>query len=230
MSLRMTCLYRYNAELRKTQSLKAVLVGELCEAAYDHLETAARLTYRQRQSMRIYTAQLLSLIKRVTSDCYHQSRIVWLREETGGLISRQCRRLLKGELKRRLCLDFILVCRLCLAAYELLERTIQLSRGQQRSMRRFTLNLRSCIKRVTRWNNSQSRDVWSPEETSSLSSDAQQDEEYKATKGHTRTRRCGSDKCSVRVCTQYTKRNRTNNSTGIGAPEEVQEQTASASE
>ena len=189
MSLRMTCLYRYNAELRKTQSLKAVLLGELCEAAYDHLETAARLTYRQRQSMRIYTAQLLSLIKRVTSDCYHQSRIVWLREETSGLISRQCRHLLKGELKRRCCLEFILVCRMCLAAYELLERTIPLSRGQQRSMRRFTLNLRSCIKRVTRWDNSQSRDVWSPEETSSLSSDAQQDEEYKASKGHTRTRR-----------------------------------------
>ena len=213
MSLRMTCLYRYNAELRKTQSLKAVLVGELCEAAYDHLdsihhificqsvgcniigvdserhETAARLTHRQRQSMRIYTAQLLSLIKRVTSDCYHQSRIVWLREETSGLISRQFRHLLKGELKRRCCLDVILVCRLCLAAYELLERTIPLSRGQQRSMRRFTLNLRSCIKRVTRWDNIQSRDVWSPEETSSLSSGAQQDEEYKASKGHTRTHR-----------------------------------------
>ena len=136
MSLRMTCLYRYNAELRKTQSLKAVLVGELC-----------------------------------------------------GLISRQCRHLLKGELKRRCCLDFILVCRLCLAAYELLERTIPLSRGQERSMCRFTLNLRSCIKRVTHWDNSQSRDVWSPEETSSLSSDAQQDDEYKASKGHTRTRR-----------------------------------------
>ena len=176
MSLRMTCLYRYNAELRKTQSLKAILVGELCGAAYDHLETAARLTYRQQQSMRIYTAQLLSLIKRVTSDCYHQSCIVWLREETSGLISRQCRHLLKGELKRRCCLDFILVCRLCLAAYELLERTIPLSRGQQQSMRRFTLNLRSCIKRVTHWDNSQSRNVWSPEETSSLSSDAQQDE------------------------------------------------------
>ena len=159
MSLRMTCLYRYNAELRKTQSLKAILVGELCEAAYERLETAARLTYRERQSMLIYTAQLLSLIKRVTSDCYHQSRIVWLREETSGLISRQCRHLLKGELKGRCCLDFILVCRLCLAAYELLERTIPLSRGQQRSMRRFTLNLRSCIKRVTPWDNSQSRDV-----------------------------------------------------------------------
>ena len=189
MSLRMTCLYRYNAELRKTQSLKAVIVGELCEAAYDNLEAAARLTYRQRQSMRIYTAQLLSLIKRVTSECYHQSRIVWLCEETSGLISRQCRHLLKGELKMRCCLDVILVCRLCLAAYELLERTIPLSRGQQRYMRRFTLNMRSCIKRVTRWDNSQSCDVWSHEETSSLSSDAQQDDEYKASKGHTRTRR-----------------------------------------
>ena len=185
----MTWLYRYNAELRKTQSLKAVLVGELCEAAYDHLETAARLRYRQRQYMRIYTAQLLSLIKRVTSDCYHQSRIVWLREGTSGLISRQCRHLLKGELKMRCCLYFILVCRLCLPAYELLERTIPLSRGQQRSMRIFTLNMRPCIRRVTRWDDSQSCDIWSHEETSYLSSDAQQDEEYKASKGHTRTRR-----------------------------------------
>ena len=176
MSLRMTCLYQYNAELRKTQSLKAVLVGELCEAAYDHLEAASRLTYRQRQYLRIYTTQLLSLIKRVTCDCYHHSRIVWLREGTSGLISRQCRHMLKGELKMRCCLDFILVCRLCLAAYELLERTIPLSRGQQRSMRRFTLNLRSCIKRVMRWDDSQSCDVWSHEETSSLSSDVQQDE------------------------------------------------------
>ena len=66
------------------------------------------------------------------------------------LISRQCMRLLKGELKRRRCLEFILVCRLCLAAYELLEVNAPLSRGQQRSMRRFTINLRSCIKRVTR--------------------------------------------------------------------------------
>ena len=65
-------------------------------------------------------------------------------------------RLLKGELKRRCCLTFILVCQLCLAAYELLEVTAPLSRGQQRSMRRFTINLRSCIKRVTRWDDSQS--------------------------------------------------------------------------
>ena len=55
MSLRMTCLFRYNAELRKAQSLKAVLVGELCEAAYNLLEATAPLTYRQQQSMRIYT-------------------------------------------------------------------------------------------------------------------------------------------------------------------------------
>ena len=33
MSLHVTCLYWYDAELRKAQSLKAVLVGELCEAA-----------------------------------------------------------------------------------------------------------------------------------------------------------------------------------------------------
>ena len=56
-------------------------------------------------------------------------------------------------------------------------------------MRRFTLNLRSCIKRVPRRDKSQSSDVWSREETSYLSSDAQHDEEYKSSKGHTRTRR-----------------------------------------
>ena len=56
MSLRVTCLYWYNAELRKAQSLKAVIVGELCEAAYDRLDAAAPLTHRQQQSMRIYTA------------------------------------------------------------------------------------------------------------------------------------------------------------------------------
>ena len=44
-------------------------------------------------------------------------------------------------------------------------------------------------KRVTRRDDSQSSDVWSREETRSLSSDAQQDEEYKAWKGHTRIRR-----------------------------------------
>ena len=41
---------------------------------------------------------------------------------------------------------------------------------------------RSYIKRVTRRDDSQSSDVWSREETRSLSSDAQQDEEYKASK------------------------------------------------
>ena len=139
--------------------------------------------------MRIYTAQLQSLIKRVTGECYNPSGIVWPREGTSDLISRQCRRLSKGELKRRRCLEFILVCRLCLVAYELLEGTVPLSRGQQRYMRRFTLKLRSCIKRVTRRDNSQSSDVWSREETSYLSSDAQHNEEHKASKGHTRTRR-----------------------------------------
>ena len=39
-------------------------------------------------------------------------------------------------------------------------------------MRRFTINLRSCIKRVTRRDDSQSSDVWWREETRSLSSDA----------------------------------------------------------
>ena len=44
-------------------------------------------------------------------------------------------------------------------------------------------------KKVTRRDDSQSSDVWSREETSSLSSGAQQDEEYKASKGHTRIHR-----------------------------------------
>ena len=183
MSLHVTCLYWYNAELRKAQNLKTVLVGELCEAAYDRFDAATPLTHRQQQSMRMYTAHLLSRVKRVTSECGNHSRFVWSREGTicllveyHTLISRGCMRLLKGELKRRGCLKFILVCQLCLAAYELLEVPAQLSRGQQRYMRRFTINLRSCIKRVTRWDDSQSSDVWSREETRSLSSDAQQDE------------------------------------------------------
>ena len=120
--------------------------------------------------MRMYTAHLQSRIKRVTSECDNHSRFVWPRERTIGLlveyhtlISRRCMRLLKGELKRRRCLNFILVCQLCLAAYELLEVTAPLSRGQQRSMRRFTINLRSYIKRVTRQEDSQSSDVWSRE-------------------------------------------------------------------
>ena len=87
--------------------------AELCGAAYDRLE-AAPLTHRQQQCMRIYTAQLLSRIKRVTCECDNLSRIVWPREGTSSLlvedhtlISRQCRRPLKGELKRRRCLEFI---------------------------------------------------------------------------------------------------------------------------
>ena len=183
MSLHVTCLYWYNAELRKAQSLKAVLVGELCEAAYGRFDAAAPLTHRQQQPMRMYTAHLRSRIKRVTSECDKHSRFVWPREGTSSLLvedhslmSRRCMRMLKGELKRRRCLKFILVCQLCLPAYELLEVTALLSRGQQRSMRRFTINLRSCIKTVTRRDDSQSSDVWSREETRSLSSDAQQDE------------------------------------------------------
>ena len=178
----MTCLYWYNTELRKAQSLKAVLVGDLYKAAYDRFDAAAQLTHRQQQSMRMYTAHLLSRIKRVTSECGNHSRFVWPREGTSSLldgdhtlINRRCMRLLKSELKRRRCLKFILVCQLWLAAYELLEVTALLSRGQQRSMRRFTINLKSCIKRVTRRDDSQSRDVLSREETRSLSSDAQQD-------------------------------------------------------
>ena len=111
MSLRVTCLQWFNAELRKAQSLTAVLVCELCKAAYDLLEAAAPL--------RRYTAKLLSLITRATSDWDSQSRIVWPSDETRllsledhTLISRQCRHLLKGELQRRWCLEFIIVCRL----------------------------------------------------------------------------------------------------------------------
>ncbi len=63
MYLHVTCLYWYNAELRKAQSLKAVLVGELCEAAYGRFDAAAPLTHIQRQSMRMYTAHLLTPYK-----------------------------------------------------------------------------------------------------------------------------------------------------------------------
>ena len=38
MSLHVTCRYWYNAELRKAQSLEAVLVGELWEAAYGRFD------------------------------------------------------------------------------------------------------------------------------------------------------------------------------------------------
>ena len=113
---------------------------------------------------------------------------------------------------------------------DLLEGTAPLSRGQQRSMRRFTINLMLCIKRVTREDDSQSRDVRSREETSSLSSYAEQDEVYKAKKGHSGIRRRWSDKCSVRVCTRHTKRNRTTITTGEGTPDEIPGQTVSDSE
>ena len=39
-----------------------------------------------------------------------------------------------------------------------------------------------------------------------------------------------ADKCAVRVCTQHSKRNRTTNTSGEGASEEIQGQTASDSE
>ena len=146
--------------------------------------------------MRVFTDHLRSCIKRVTSECVYHSRIVWPREGTNSLfvedhalISRQCRRLLQGELKSTFCFEFILVCRLCQAAYELLDWTAPLSRRQQRSIHRFTINLRSSINRVTHRDIRQSSDVWSREETSYLSSDAQQNEEYKASKSYTRIRR-----------------------------------------
>ena len=56
---------------------------------------------------------------------------------------------------------------------------------------------------------SQSSDVWPREETSALSSVAEQDEEHKAKEGHTRIRRRRYDNCSVRVCAQHTKMKRT---------------------
>ena len=101
-SLRVTCLYWCNAELLKAQSFIAVLVIELCEAAYDSVGAAAPLTHRQQQYMRIYTAQLLSRIKRV---------------------SVTMSRALSGRVKGQV------VCRLCQAEYELLERTAPPSRG-----------------------------------------------------------------------------------------------------
>ncbi len=51
-------MYWYTAKLRKAQSLKAVLVGELCVAAYDRFDAAAPLTHRQQRYMRMYTAHL----------------------------------------------------------------------------------------------------------------------------------------------------------------------------
>ena len=93
-------------------------------------------------------------------------------------------------------------------------------------MRRFTVNLQSHITRVTRGCDSQSNDVWPREETSSLSADAEQDEEHKAKEGHTRIRRRRSDKRAVRVCAQHTKRDRTIDTGREGTPEKVQEQTA----
>ena len=56
-------------------------------------------------------------------------------------------------------------------------------------MRSVSINQRSGIKRVTRGDDTHSRNVWSREETSSLSSDADQDEHYKAKKGHSGIRR-----------------------------------------
>ena len=76
---------------------------------------------------------------------------------------------------------------------------------------------------------SQSNDVWPREETSSLSADAEQDEEHKAKEGHARIRRRRSYKRAVRVRAQYTKRDRTIDTEREGTPEEVQEQTAPGS-
>ena len=112
-------------------------------------------------------------------------------------------------MQRRWCLEFIIVCRLCQAAYTLLEAAPPLTIGLRQSMPRFTVNLQSHIKRVTRGCARQSNDVWPREETSSLSADAEQDEEHKAKEGHTRIRRRRSDKRAVRMCAQHTKRDRT---------------------
>ena len=82
MSLRVTCMRWFNAELSQARCPKAVLAVELCEAAYDILEAAAPLTHTQQQYMRLYMAKLRSRIKRVTSEYDSQSRIVWPSEET----------------------------------------------------------------------------------------------------------------------------------------------------
>ena len=66
-------------------------------------------------------------------------------------------RLLKGELKWRRCVEFIFVCRQYQAAYELLEGTAPLSHGQQRAMRRSTINTRSCIKKSVTFGTTLSR-------------------------------------------------------------------------
>ena len=92
-------------------------------------------------------------------------------------------------------------------------------------MRRFTFNLQSHLKRVTRGCDSQSNDVWPREETSYLYADAEQDVEHKAKEGHTRIRRRRSDKRAVRVCAQHTKSDHTIDTGREGTPEEVQEQT-----
>ena len=94
--------------------------------------------------------------------------------------------------------------------------------GLRRSMRRFTVNLQSQIKRVTRGCVSQSNDVWPREEISSLSADGEQDEEHNAKEGHTRIRRRRSDKRAVRVCAQHTKRDRTIDTGREGTAEELQ--------
>ena len=97
-------------------------------------------------------------------------------------------------------------------------------------MRRFTINLRSCIKRVTRRDDSQSSDVWSREETRSLSSDAQQDEEYKASKGHTRTRRADLISALCECAHNILRGNVRLTPPEKVAPEEIQGQIASDSE
>ena len=108
--------------------------------------------------MRIYMSKMRSRIKRVTSEYNSQSRIVWPSEETRilyvedhNLLSRQCSGLLKAELQMRWWLEFILVCRMCEAPFELLEVTALLSHGHQRSMRRLTKNLGFTYKEGDAW-------------------------------------------------------------------------------
>ena len=242
MSLRVTCLQWFNAELPKAQSLTAVLVGELCKAAYDLLEAAAPLTYKQQQSIRRYTAKLLSHITRATIDCDSQSRIVWPSEETRiwsleyhTLISRQCRHLLKGQLQRRWCLEFIIVCPLCQAAYTLLvglrrrthcwlgcddwAATVYAQIHGQPSIAYKKGDACGC--------DSQSTDVWPREETNSLSADTEQDEETNLRKAILEY--ADADlisalcKCAHNI---LRARDRTIDIGREGTPEDVQEQTA----
>ena len=149
MSPRMTCLYRYTAELLKARSLKAVLVGELCQTAYERLEAASPFTRRQQQSMRMFTAHMQSCIKRVTSECDYQSRIVWPREGSGR-VKRQvlCLQMLsrtKNTKLRKAILEYAdadLISALCECAHNTLRGTVRLTPREKVRLRKHKNKLR----------------------------------------------------------------------------------------